>query len=369
MKKGKALRVISLPFAVLFFALLFLLNFAYILASLLLVSGGLLTIPAGIIAAVGLITVASDLSPFALVFAGGFCLLIGGGMGLSLSYVCTGSVITLHKYLRWYRPYERQGSLAVNHSRRIKGHMIRLFVFGILSLLMCIGVQYLAVKSGFESTFISERMEFDRVNYITVNTTNLDLTVKMYGGERIIAEYENDSPIIADASDNSRLKLTQSDDFTLSLFSAKMFSYKMTLYIPESEYRELVFSSTSGDIHTERLTAEYLELATRSGNITAQNLDCKLKIVTDSGRITLDFDRFGNTANIQSGSGSITAAIPENSPIALEFITDRGTFTSQLFDRKYNGRIGDVSESRGPSPHNFNVTSGTGCLEIYEKQE
>ena len=366
MKKGKALRIISLPFALLFFMLLFALNFAYILSALVLLSAGLLTIPAGVIAGVGFITVASDLSPWALIFAGAFCLFAGGAMGLSLSYICTGSAITLHKYLRWYRPYEKQGSLAVNHSRRVKRHMTRLFVLCGISLALCAATQLIAVQSGFKSTFLSDRMEFDRVNYITVNTTNLDLTVKMYGGDKIVAEYENDSPIIADLSDNSRLKLTQSDDFTLSLFSLKMFSYKLTLYIPEGEYRELVFSSISGDITAEKLNAEYLELTTKSGSITAEQVDCKLKTLTESGKTTLMFAEFRSTANIQSGSGDISAAIPAGAAVKLDFITDRGTFTSDIFERKFNGRIGDVLETRGSDPHSLNVTSGTGSLEIYE---
>lgn len=368
MKKGKVIRILSLPFAFLWFVFLFVLNFAYILTAVVLVSAGLLSVPVGILCTVNVISVASDLAPPALAFAGGFCLFTGAAMGLSLGWICPASAVKLHKYIRWYKPFLKQGSLAIRHSLKAKGYMKLLFGLGIASLIICAGCQIIAINTGFQSTFISERLEFEGVNYINVNTTNLDLTIKTYDGDKIIAEYENDSPIVSDTSDNSKLKLTQSDDFTLSLFSMKMFSYKMTLYIPENNYRELYFGSISGDVRVEGVVAEYLELDTKSGDIYADNLNSKVSVNTESGKVKLSFNAFLNTANITSGNGNTEIILPDFAAVKLDFITNGGRFTSDLFEKKYNSRIGDVSEEFGKNPFDLNVTSDTGNLEIMVRE-
>lgn len=94
---------LSLPFAVLGFAVLFALIFCYIVCGAAIFSLGLMTLPCALLHMLGVLFVATDLSVMSLALIGGGCLLFGAGMLLGTASVCPSGVRLLHRYMRWRR--------------------------------------------------------------------------------------------------------------------------------------------------------------------------------------------------------------------------------------------------------------------------
>lgn len=345
---------------------LFLLNFILVLCALLFTGTGLLASSMGLLYSLGLIRVISSFSPEALAFFGLFLIFSGLFLAMVLSrlapfclriaHKAVNSIRGTHEY-RLYR-YKKAGFLLV--------------VFGVLAVLSaaaCFFFQKSALSEGFNGSVARERLEFDKVRYITVSTNNLDYEIKHTDGDRIIVEYVNENPMLVRQSDENYLKLIQDDSFTLTLFEKEQFSYKLTIYLPTHDYRELYLSSGEGDITLYSTASEFTSLRTGSGNIVIREATGKINARTLSGNIGCDYLGFINAGTFSTDTGDIFIKMPDYSGVDLSFETVTGYFTSDFFHSDYNYEQGAKSLSKdAPLSRNLYIDTQSGHLMLMKKE-
>lgn len=325
--KGKiAARIFLLP-AIAGFVVLFAVNFAVIALALVSVSVGLLCAPLGGLYTLGFIKVISDLSPAALMAAGVFFLFFGCFLSLSVLKLAPFCIRLFYRYInrfmgkRWRRIYS---------NFNINKFLILSLVLSVLSFGAVWGAQAQSVNSGFESTVIKERLEFGDAKYIYVSTSGLDFEIKRYYGQGILLDYVNDSKIIVEESDINYLRLTQDDSFAISLFAKDQFGYKMTLWLPENDYREFYLDSGSGDIALFGTAAGYTEIHTRSGSIRITDADRQIDAAAISGNIYCNYCEFENMGSFETRSGDVIITMPDSSGVKLEYRTEGGALSGDL---------------------------------------
>lgn len=369
--EGKiAARILLLP-ALAGFVVLFVLNFAVIALALVSVSAGLLCTPLGILYTLGLIKMISDLSPAALMAAGLFFLFFGCFLSLAEIKLAPFSTRLFYGYCSRFMG-KRRRRIYSNFS--VTGFLIAALVLSVLSFGAVCAAQMQSVQNGFESTVIRERLEFDDAKYIYVSTSSLDFEIKRHNGQGILLDYVNDSRIIAEESDINYLRLTQDDSFAVSLFARDQFSYKMTLWLPENDYREFYLDSGSGDISLFGTAANYTEIHTRSGNIRITEADKQIDAAAISGNIYCDYLEFKHIGNYETRSGDIKIAIPEDSGVKLEYRTDEGALLGGLMGQPedFIGSI-DISKpaanSQWENSGELYVTTKDGSLTMDTRKE
>lgn len=329
---------IMLLFAAAGFAVLFALVFGLIALALALVSAGVLCTPLGVLYCFGIIRIVSDLSAPALTAAGCFCLSSGMLLCFGIYRFAPFCVSLLYRYVsgcfgrRWRRIYFPR-----SHKRLLS----ILAASAAVSLAGVFVLQFIAVKSGFEGTVTRDRLVFDNTRYLYISTSDLDFELRYHKGDNIIVEYVNDRPMITEETDTDDLRLVQDDSFTMSLFALEQFDYRMTVWLPEYDYREFYLSSGSGSITLHETQSEYTELRTRSGDITITQALGKIQAQTSEGSINCDYTAFINSGTFSSKSGNITVTLPDYSGVSLVFKTERGWIESGfmgLTERVYGGR-------------------------------
>lgn len=320
--------------------LLFAANAAALLLSAVLVSAGLLTACAGGIYLLGLLTVATDLSAPALIFCGFFCVFAGLALFFAFLRLAALSLRLFRAYAAFFR-----GEAAGKPFYLWKGKgLLWLFLaFAAVSLAAAVFFQQ---SSGTTGSVIRETLEFDNAKYITVSTTNMDFEIRPWSGDKIKLEYVNDTPMIVRQTDVNYLKLTQDDSFTLSLFTKDVFSYKMTLWLPENDYREMYLTSSSGSITLLETQSEYTEISTRSGAISVDEATEKLKITTYTGNVRLRYIAFANAGTINNNSGKTEVVMPDFSGVKLDFKTVTGFLTSDMFESPVEREQGSAFHER-----------------------
>lgn len=342
------------------FLLLFFANFLLIVAALLFFSMGALSAPVGALYLAGILSVVSDLSPAALTVGGIFCIFFGIFLALAMSRLAPLSIRLFHRYVKYARgeKYRR-----VYHLQRFRFLFWVALALSVLLLGITAFLQSEAVKDGFTSTVVRRTQSFENCRYITVSTTNLDLEVRHYDGGEILIEYVNDSPIITVESDENYLKLTQDDMFTLSLFALEQFEYKMILWLPENDYREIILSSGSGRIYLAETQSEFTSIHTRSGMVTVDDAYGKLEIETISGNLHCNYIAFVNAGTFKSKSGNITVMMPDYSNVRLQFETTSGTLRTNMFESPQTVRE-NVTLTRGSDFHYLYITTESGGVSL-----
>lgn len=359
-KKTLAARILFLPAAVGFLCL-FLINFVLIASALLLVSIGILCAPIGGLYLMGVLKVVSDLSPSALTAAGLFCLCFGCFLCffiLRFSPFCFRLVQCYHTTLKdekWRRIY----------GKRKNSRFMLIFLFlSIFTLAAAAEMQYISKETGFESTVVRDRMVFENAKYLNISTSSLDYELRFHRGDGILVEYVNDTPMITEQSDVNYLKLVQDDSFTLSLFAKDQFDYKMTVWLPENDYREFYLDSGSGNITLSGTQSDYTELRTRSGNITVKDATEKISAYAIYGNIRCSYSAFINAGSFETKSGNIDIRLPDNSGINLEFRTENGYLESKLMgcEKRFYSSLDAVKPA--PLSRYLYITTADGGVSI-----
>lgn len=362
-KKDRAVftaRLLLLPAAAGFIALLGI-NFILITAALVLVSAGLLCAPLGGLYSLGIVRVVSDLAPYALMSMGFFCLFFGIFICFFIMRFAPFCVRLLYRYCalicgrRWRRIYS---------NFKITRFMILSLVFSVISFGALWGTQYLSLQNGFESTVVTKRLVFDKARYVYISTSSLDFQLKYHNGQEIIVDYTNDSEIIVEESDINYLRLVQDDSFTVSLFAREQFSYKMTVWLPENDYREFYLNSGSGDITLFETQSEYTEIHTRSGNIILNEASGKINAATADGNIFCSYYAFVNSASFENKRGNTEIFIPNFSGVSLEFRTEDGWLESSLLGLKERIYGSIDLEKPAPLSRSLYITSGSGGVTV-----
>lgn len=364
--EGKyAARILLLP-ALAGFVVLFAFNFAIIALALVSVSAGLLCTPLGILYTLGFIKMISDLSPMALMAAGLFFLFFGCFLSLSELKLAPFSTRLFYCYCSRFMGKRRR---RIYSNFNITKFLIAALVLSVLSFGAVCAAQIQSVKNGFESTVIRERLEFGDAKYIYVSTSSLDFEIKRHNGQGILLDYVNDSKIIAEESDINYLRLTQDDSFAVSLFARDQFGYKMTLWLPENDYREFYLDSGSGDIALFGTAANYTEIHTRSGSIKITEADKQIDAAAISGNIYCDYREFEDMGSFETRSGDIRITMPESSGIKLEYRTDEGALLGDLMGQPEDF-IGSIdiektaANSQGENSGDLYVTTKNGSLTL-----
>lgn len=348
------------------FILLFLVNFLFAVCALLFTGTGLLASSMGLLYTLGFIRVISDLSPEALAFFGLFLIFSGLFLAMVLSRLAPFCLRLAHKAIN---------SIRGTHEYRLyryKKAGFLLIVFGVLAI-GCASATFFfqksAVDEGFCGSVAKERLEFDKVRYITVSTNNLDYEIKHTDGDKIIVEYINENPMLVRQSDENYLKLIQDDSFTFTLFAREQFSYKLTIYLPTHDYRELYLSSGEGDITLYSTASEFSSVRTGSGDITLFEATGKIDAQTLSGNIACDYLGFINSASFSTDTGDILIAMPDYSGVDLSFETITGYFTSDFFNREYFYEQGAKKLSRdAPLTRNLYIKTQSGHFMLMKKE-
>lgn len=362
--EGKyAARILLLP-ALAGFVVLFAFNFAVIALALVSVSAGLLCTPLGVLYTLGFIKMISDLSPAALMAAGFFFLFFGCFLSLSELKLAPFSTRLFYRYCSRFMGKRRR---RVYSNFNITKFLIAALVLSVLSFGAVCAAQTQSVQNGFESTVIRERLEFGDAKYIYVSTSSLDFEIKRHNGQGILLDYVNDSKIIAEESDINYLRLTQDDSFAVSLFARDQFGYKMTLWLPENDYREFYLDSGSGDIALFGTAANYTEIHTRSGSIKITEADKQIDAAAISGNIYCDYREFEDMGSFETRSGDIRITMPESSGIKLEYRTDAGALLGDLMGQPedFIGSIDIEKPAANPQEDNSGnlyVTTKNGSL-------
>ena len=354
MNKGKIslkaclARIFLIPAAAGFLAL-FVINFAVAVLALTLLSAGLLCLPVGLIdmtGAVKILKVVSDLSPVTLTAAGALMLCGGVFLGFFLCVFSPFSVRLLYKYAaavrdkRWRRIYSN-----FSFSKLLTISLVLTLAF----LGVFIGARYMDIARGYKGTVVRESLSFPAASYLYISTSGLDLEIKGYEGKEILVEYANDMPVIVEESSEDYLKITQDDSFTLSLFARDQFRYKMTVWLPESDYREFYLNSGSGTISLEGTQSLYTKLRTRNGNIRINNADKEINSASISGEISCSYKELTAEGRFESREGNIKVLLPENSGADLKFRTDSGWLDSGFMglEERFLGSI-DIQKPSDP---------------------
>lgn len=359
-KKALAARILFLPAAAGFICL-FLINFAFIASALILVSMGILCAPIGGLYVLGIIKVVSDLSPSALTAAGLFCLCFGCFLCffvIRFSPFCFRLAQRYHMTLKdekWRRLYGK---------RKKSRFMLIFFVLSVFTLAAAAEMQYLSRETGFESTVVRDRLVLENAKYLTISTSSLDYELRFHKGDGILVEYVNDTPMIVEQSDVNYLKLVQDDSFTLSIFAKDQFGYKMTVWLPENDYREFHLNSGSGSITLSGTLSDYTELRTRSGNITVNGATEKVSAYAIYGDIFCSYYAFVNAGSFETKSGSVDIRLPDYSGINLEFRTENGYIESKLMgcDSRFYGSLDAVKPA--PLSRYLYITTKDGAASV-----
>ena len=237
---------------------------------------------------------------------------------------------------------------------------IILCVIGLLLLAAGVFFQIYMSRMGYTGSVISESLSFENVRELTVISSTLPVEISYGDCENIEVSHRGFLPLVY-SEDNGLLRLAQNDEFTLTLYSPESREAGIKIILPHKKYERISVSSSSGSITAASLNADSLELSARSGDITAENLDERAKIRTESGKITASL---GGDMTINGGEGDVILTVDENISFFLEFLTERGNFTSDIFEKKYDKRQGDAADMYNGAENLLRIYTTGGSLTI-----
>lgn len=226
--------------------------------------------------------------------------------------------------------------------------------------LLAAGVLFqLAAKGG---TITEETLEFPITNNFKISCTAMDVYLHSCVGDTVKIEYVNDLPVSCDTSEEGLIRITQDASFSLSLFSARQFSYRMDVYLPEHSYRDFVVDTTAGNIFVDDIDMLSLDISTRSGSVEVVSADYPLSVVSQRGDVGINAAAVADDIYIRAGSGETRLTVPEFASFELTFETESGRITSDAFERKYENEQRDVTEKYGSGRHSVKIQTESGNL-------
>lgn len=235
---------------------------------------------------------------------------------------------------------------------------LRLFCLILGAVFLALGVALQLYLGG--GTITKQTLEFPPANNIRISCTALDMSLHSYDGDVIRVEYTNDLPLSYDTSEEGVLRLTQDASFSLSMFSLSQFSYRVDIYLPQRAYRDFKLDSTSGDIYVDDIDMLSLDISTRSGKIDVIRSSYPLTVASQRGDISISAAAVTDDISIKTGSGTATLSVPDFSSFTLDFTTDGGYITSDIFDEKYLNAERDVTEKYGTGRNSVTVNTQSG---------
>ncbi|MCL2108450.1 MAG: DUF4097 domain-containing protein [Oscillospiraceae bacterium] len=248
--------------------------------------------------------------------------------------------------------------------------LLRLFVIlTIISGTVAILLQFAAVHLfNRGSTVYREHLSIELGSHlqISISTANTPIEVYTHNSDTILIEYTGENPLWIDETPEF-LRIGTADGFKFSLFSLGQLSYCMKIYLPQITYAELRLSAVSGDIYAENITADFINISTRSGGIKLHEPDGIVSINSRTGDIALTFGRFDEPCAVESDTGDIAVLMPPENDLRLNYFTDTGRFTSDIFRPELNGWQGDLYLTKGANQTRFTARTISGNLSFLER--
>lgn len=221
---------------------------------------------------------------------------------------------------------------------------------------------------GWESTVYREEYSLPFKSYLNFNVTNIPVYFDIYDGDEIKILYSNETALLIEENEYS-YTISQDADFAFSLYSLDFLDYSATVLLPDRVYREVTVTSASGDIEFLRVYARSLDITSRSGNIKVTEAVGNMRLKTVYGSIDAEFISFDDSCLLESESGNITVAMPENRLVWLEFLTETGSFTSDFFNEEYKNRKGDFFKANHENAKKLSVSTKSGDLLLMSCEE
>ena len=141
---------------------------------------------------------------------------------------------------------------------------------------------------------------------------------------------------------------------------------KITVYLPKSEYGELIMESDTGNIHIENINANKLNLSTSTGNLKIVNTKCKnLFSKSDTGNILLENVIASEKFKIETDTGNVKFKDSDASDIFTK--TDTGNVTGNLLTDKVifaESDTGNVDVPKVITDEKCEIITDTGDIKI-----
>lgn len=237
-----------------------------------------------------------------------------------------------------------------------------IFIFsGIVFLAIGFSLAMIKPFNPYNDAVSDETIYFSDVRELVVITGSLPVQVEYWDGENCEVSCIGDLPLKTDIDETGTLRLTQDDSFSLALFTRRKDTFGLTVRLPRRTYRRVSLTSSSGNVESEPISCESLEIATRSGAITLFGADDRAKIKTESGDINLGITALGEDMEISGGSGDITLTLSPRLSVCVQFMTEKGYCTAE----DYENRRGDAVIIQNGGENLLKITTTTGQLTIH----
>lgn len=210
-----------------------------------------------------------------------------------------------------------------------------------------------------------EELSFSMCEYLDIDLLKLPVILTPYDGEKISVSYTSDLPLVFTTGDNS-LKITESEEFVISLFTGDAAQYGLYVYLPRRLYRDITVYSGQGDIKIGRIDCGRLSVTTDSGDILCDDLISFGRFTTTDGYISLNYDEIVPETEVYSRRGDAYLDFPKGSSVSVEFETQTGSCDTDL----WNGAVtGSYTYSFNGGRNTIKATLEKGTLTIKEKSK
>lgn len=210
-----------------------------------------------------------------------------------------------------------------------------LVVMGALALVFGVCTWFLRDSRG-NADFYEGSNTVELCDVIELDLLKCDAELIPYDGEDIRFEYVSVVPITVMKGDN-RLVVTESDEFRLSFLTGDKTEFGFRLYLPRHVYDSVTVYTSSGAVSAGGISAEQLNVITKSGNIDVDSCDGIVRLMSGTGNVTLSFDEITDGSGVEVKSGNAEIIIPEGSSVALSYETETGEFISDMISGKVDG--------------------------------
>jgi len=199
--------------------------------------------------------------------------------------------------------------------------------------------------------------------YIEIDVLRLSVTVMPYEEDMIRVSYKNDVPLDIEIGDNT-LKITESEDFVISLFTGSDADFALYVYLPHEIYRDIAVYTSSGEVKIGGVDSKKVTVSTDTGDILSEGTRSLSALSTAKGDITLDFESVIEGSNIQTRYGNAKLIFPKDSSVALDFETETGECRTSLISGKlYGSNMYSINGGR----QLIHASLETGTLDVSEK--
>lgn len=248
---------------------------------------------------------------------------------------------------------------------KLKKITIFLIITGILFISAAIVMQLFTPLGNIHRSPSRGTEYFDNVREIVVVSGSMPVSLSYGDGEECEVGWVSELPLIVNCDDQGVLHITQDDSFSLSLFSKSSENFAIDIKIPRKSYGRISLAASGGSISVQDdISAEVLELSTKTGDIYVSGADTRTKIKTNGGDITAYINNLEGDMSINGGEGDIYVNAPPESPFFMEFSTDSGSCTTEGFPENLTGRKGDAAILSGKGGNNLKIKTTSGNLTL-----